>query len=384
MFVSITVVGLAVGVTVVRRAGEEPAAARRGGGTRVAAVEVAEVSRGRLEERRVFSGTLTPSAALRVAPKISGRIARILVDISDEVSSGDEIALLDDAEFAQAVNSARADLVVASAQAAEALNRFELAERELRRVETLEARGVASAAALDTAQSEYLMRKAALEVARAQVQAREAALATAEIRLSHTRVTAVWSDHPGPRLVGERFADEGDTVAANTALLSVVNLQPIRTIFFVPERDFGLLERGQQVMLETDAFPGEQFAGEISRIAPVFREDSRQARVEVVSTNEDRRLKPGMFVRATVVLRAVEDAVQVPLEALTRRGGEEGVFLVNGDGDSVSWVPLRTGIRTRDRVEVLEGELDGQVVTLGQQFLSDGTAIRISEGRARR
>jgi len=377
MIMVFAVVAVAVVVTLVRRQGEDAPAARRGGAARVMPVEVGEVGTGRMEWRRLFSGTLEASAELAVAPKISGRIARILVDLSDRVKRGDEVALLDDAEYAQAVTSAQAELAVATAQASEAANRKELSEGEFTRIDTLQKRGVASDAALDTAKTEVIMRRSALQVAQANVEARQAALATAEIRLSYTRITAVWSEGDDTRVVAERFANEGDTVAANTPLFSVVRLQPIRAVFFVPERDYALIQPGQRVDLFTDAFPGEAFPGEVSRISPVFREDSRQARVEIVSGNADERLKPGMFVRARAVLQTVEDAVHVPLAALSSRAGETGVFLLDETANTVGWVPVQTGIESDGRVQIVSPPIKGRVVTLGHQLLADGVPVQV-------
>jgi RND family efflux transporter MFP subunit len=375
---SIAAVAVAVGVQLIRQRGDSTDTSARGGaGARVVPVEVKTIESGRMEQRRTFSGTLTPSAELSVAPRIPGRITEFLVDLSDPVNRGDTLAILDDAEYTQALSSARADLAVARAQADEAQNRKELAERELNRVQTLFDRGVASESTLDNARAEFLMRQSAHSVAEATVQAREAALATAEIRLGHTRVTATWSGADETRIVSGRYADEGDTLAANTPIVSVVRLTPIRAVFHVPERDFGLLQTGQRVDIRTDAHPGEVFNGEISRISPVFREDSRQARVEVLYDNDDQLLNPGMFVRAGVVLRAEEDARIVPETAILRRGGESGVFHVNEDGDAVSWVPVQIGIESGGRVQIVSPELDGRVVVLGQQFLGDGSAIRI-------
>ena len=359
--------------------------AGRGERQRVVPVEVAEVREGRLDRTRMFSGSLTASAEVRIAPKISGRIARILVDLSDPVERGAEVALMDDAEFTQAVTSVHADLVVARAQAAEASNRLELAQRELERTQTLEERGVASAATLDAIQSEFTMRKAAAEVAAANLEARKSALATAEIRLGYTRVTANWTEGDGQRLVAERFLDEGDTVAANTPILSIVSLRPIRTVFYVPERDYALLDVGQEVTLRTDAFPGETFPGKIARIAPVFREDTRQARVEVTSPNDDERLKPGMFVRASVILETAQNTQMVPRTAIVRRSGEDGVFLIRDDAETVTWTPVVTGIQNATHIAIREPALEGKVVTLGQQLLGDGSAIRIVDtGRTHR
>jgi len=356
----------------------DPADGRRTGQERVIPVEVAPVKTGRLERTRVFSGTLEASAEMRIAPKIAGRIARILRDVADPVERGAEIAIMDDAEFVQAVTSAQADLTVAQAQATEATHRLALAQRELERMQTLTARGVASDADLDTAQSEFTMHESAAAVAAANLEARKAALATAEIRRNYTRVSADWTEGDHQRVVAERFRDEGDTVAANTPILSIVSLKPIRTIFFVSERDYALLEVGQPVSLRTDAFPTETFPGTITRIAPVFRQDSRQARIEASSPNDDERLKPGMFVRATVVLETAEDTRMVPLAALVQRAGETGVFLVNENTQTAVWTPVVTGIRSTTHVAISQpGDLDGNVVTLGQQFLGDGSPVSI-------
>jgi multidrug efflux pump subunit AcrA (membrane-fusion protein) len=100
--------------------------------------------------------------------------------------------------------------------------------------------------------------------------------------------------------------------------------------------------------------------------------------VELRVANPDLRLKPGMFVRATVVLDRAEEAVIVPEQALVTRDGLSGVFLVSADGGSVTWRSLEVGIREGSRTQVL-GELPpGRVVTLGQQLLDDGSAVRVA------
>ncbi len=379
LLIFLGVIVAAVVITYVRRQRSDESAGPRQRETRAMPVEAEPVLIGPMAQRRLFSGTLEPSARLVVAPKISARIARILVDLSDRVERGTMVVLLEDDEFEQAVTSATADLAVATAQAEEAANRQDLAQRELERVRTLEERGVASSAALDSAETEFIMRQSALQVAQANLQAREAALATARIRLGYTRVTATWSDGDPERVVAERFVDEGDTVAANTPLLAVVSMRPIRSVFFVPERDYALLRPGQEVLLRADAFPNETFAGQVNRISPVFRQESRQARIEVAAENADERLKPGMFVRATVVLQTIDEARSVPAAALTRRGGEIGLFMVDEtDGtDTARWVVVETGIESENRVQILQPELVGLVVTLGQQLLADGVPVRV-------
>lgn len=342
-----------------------------------APVEVAPVECGSMELRRTFSGALEAPAQFVVAPKVSGRVERLAVNLSDPVSRGQVVAELDNDEYVQAVAQARAELAVARANQVEAASSLEIAERELSRISRLRERGVASEANLDTARANRLARQARLEVARAGVRRAEAALETARIRLGYTRITADWSGGDDTRVVAERYVDEGQTVTANTPLLQILELDPILGVIFVTEKDYGRLQPGQMVKLTTDAYSGESFTGRIERIAPVFREATRQARVEVTITNPGHRLKPGMFVRATVVLDRVADAIIVPEQALTTRGDRTGVFLISEDGRSVIWREVQVGIREGERVQLLEKGLSGRVVILGQQLVDDGSPIII-------
>jgi RND family efflux transporter MFP subunit len=351
--------------------------ARRGDAGAVP-VEVAAIERGPMEHRRTFTGTLDPKAELVVASKVGGRIEQLNVDLADMVSRGQQVAKLDDDEYLQSVAQAQADLAVAEANQAEAESLLDIAERELERVEKLQQRRVASESQRDIAKADQLAKNAHVKVTRAQVARSEASLEAARIRLGYIKISADWRGGNDQRIVAERYVDEGETVAANAPLLRIVELNPIIAVFFVTERDYALLRNGQAVSLRTDAHPGEVFKGSIARIAPVFRESTRQARVEVGVDNADLRLKPGMFVRATVVLDRVEDATIVPAQALVRRGGRDGVFVIADDGKSAIWREVQVGFRQGARVQVSGEGLNGPVVTLGQQLLDDNSAVSVA------
>lgn len=344
---------------------------------RVAGVEVAPVERRTLEEERTFSGALEAAAQVVVAPKVAGRIERLAVDLADQVERGQVVAVLDDAEFAQAVKQAEAELAVANANLAQAKNRLEISQREYQRVIALRERGIASVSEYDLAVADRMEKEAQVEVAEAQVTRATAALESARIRFGYTRIAADWLEGDDRRMVAERLVDEGATVSANEPLLRIVQLDPILAVISVTDRDYGRLQTGLEARLATDAFPGEVFSGRIARIAPVFRETSRQARVELTVPNPEGRLKPGMFIHAAITLDRVEGALAVPQAALTQRGDVEGVFLVDAGGGRVNWVPVETGIRARDWVEIKQPQLSGQVVTLGQHLIDDGSRVRV-------
>lgn len=374
-------VGLVAGLVQQRLESLAEAPASRGEAKRAVPVEVAPIEQGPIELRRSFAGTLEANAEFVVAPKVSGRIEQLSADLADIVTRGQLVAKLDDAEYVQALAQAEAGLAVAKANLSEAESLLKIAERELERLDKLRERGVSSESQRDAAKADQLAKQAHVQVTTAQVTRARAELETAHIRLGYTEVTAGWRGGDDRRVVAERYVDEGETVSANAPLLRIVELDPITAVFFVTERDYALLQPGQSAVLSTDAYPDESFQGRITRIAPVFRESTRQARVELRVDNPQLRLKPGMFVRATVVLERVQEATIIPEQALTNRGGHSGVFVLAADGQSVRWREVQVGIRDGNRVQVMGEDLATQVVTLGQQLLDDNSRVSIAAGQ---
>ena len=362
----------------------DDASAERPRERRMVAVAVAPVEQGTIVDVREFTGSLRASESFTVAPKISGRIARIHVDIGDRVQRGTIMVELDDAEFRQAVAVAEATLAVARAELRRAQTDAALAARELQRVQQLAQRNLISEGELDTVRARADSQRAAVDVAAARVQEREAALASEQVRLAYTGVRADWNGHSAhSRVVGDRQVNAGDTVAANAALLTVLGMDELVAVAYASERDYALLAVGQPVVVVADALPEYEFAGLIARIAPRFEEVSRQARFEVTVLNQAERLKPGMFITVRVEVGRVDNAILVPTNAIVQRDSQTGVYRIRHSEDSqrttVHFIPVRVGIRDARYAQVLEPELSGKVVTLGQQLLQDGAPVNIAQ-----
>lgn len=352
-----------------------------GPGERAAvAVEVAPVESGVVRDTRILSGTLEASTRFVVAPKVGGLIEQIMVDLGDVIRRDQVVAEIDDAEFVQAVAQAEAELAVRKAEAAQAASAFELARREYDRAVELGQRSMVSPAELDERTATYESAKAATNLAEAQVNQAEASLELAKIRLRYTTVQASWTGGPDEGIVGERFQDAGNTVQQGNPIVSVVALDPLTAVVSVTERDYTRLTVGQRAVLRADAMPDRAFEAEVVRISPVFREASRQARVELRVDNAEQRLKPGMFARVSIVLQEEHADAIVPLAALTRRGGGDVVFVLDADGQRVHQRPVRVGIVEGERVQVLGEGIRGRVVVLGQQLLEEGAPVIVSEG----
>jgi RND family efflux transporter MFP subunit len=344
-------------------------------GRRVA-VETAPVTRGALIDRRSFPGSLEPAAQFTVAPKVAGRVDAVLVDIGDRVARGEVVAHLDDGEFRQAVKQAEAELAVARARLREARSARDLAERRLERVRHLREQGIAPASELDETETEAGARAAAVAVAEAQVAQAQAALDSARVRLGYTRIAADWPGEDDQRVVGERLVDTGDTVAANTPMLTILEIRRLNAVIRVPEDVYASLAVGQRATVVAPAAPSRRFEAEIARIAPRFAADSRQARVELTVANPGRTLVPGMFVQVDVVAGGIEDAPIVPATAVVERDGRSGVFTLSANAEKARFVPIDVALRTAGGVALAEpADLTGEVVVLGQNQLEDGVAV---------
>jgi RND family efflux transporter MFP subunit len=334
-----------------------------------------------LREIRVLSGTLQASTRFDVSAKVGGLIEQMKVDLGDEIDRGQIVAVLDDDEFEQAVVQAEAELAVRQAELASAQAELRRVQREYDRLQTLAERRVVTNVELDEITATLESQKASVALAEARVRQARAEQEVARIQQRYTTIRAAWEGGPDTATVSERYEDAGNTVQVGDAVIGVVALDPLTAVVSVTERDYTRLRVGQPATLTTDARPGDTFDAEIVRIAPIFREASRQARIELRVANPDGQLRPGMFVRVRVVLREGEADTIVPAAALVQRGDEQVVFQVADDGETVTEHPVTVGIREAEQVEIVSPPLSGQVVVLGQHLLEDGAAIRVTDRR---
>lgn len=342
------------------------------------AVEIMAVQKTTIRDAGLFTGTLFPKSQFVVAPKISGRVEKLSVHIGDRVKREQLIAVLDDEEYAQQVAQAQANLQVSKANLEEALSSLEISKRGLERAEALHKKGLAADSELDAAQAAFKAQDAKYKVAVAQVAHTEAALKVAQVRLSYTQIRASWENGYGHRLVGERFVDEGAMLTPNAPILSILEIHPIIAAIYLTDKDYFRVKKGQKAVVTSDAFPGRTFSGKIERIAPLLKETSREARVEIEVPNLDEVLKPGMFINAQIEFANKENATVVPVNAVVKRDSQQGVFLADNQNKKVHFVPVKLGIISGELAEVVEpSSLSGFVVTLGQHLLSNGSAITL-------
>ncbi|MBT7153706.1 MAG: biotin/lipoyl-binding protein, partial [Deltaproteobacteria bacterium] len=156
-------------------------------------VEITRIRKGTIREMGVFTGSLKPKSRFIVAPKITGRLKKLLVNIGDNVKPGQLIALLDDEEFELQLQQAMAHMEVARANQASSISGLKLSKRELKRMRKLRASKMVSVSELDAAEVKYSDQQAKHRTAKAQLAEKQAAVEVSRIRLSYTQVKILWN-----------------------------------------------------------------------------------------------------------------------------------------------------------------------------------------------
>jgi membrane fusion protein (multidrug efflux system) len=176
--------------------------------------------------------------------------------------------------------------------------------------------------------------------------------------------------------VSRRHVKAGNMVRTNDPAFEVTNLDPLRAVLHVPERELAKLDVGQPATIQFDALPGQTFTGRVALISPVVDASTGTFRVTVEVRDKSRTIKPGMFGRVHIQYDQHEDAILIPKTALIEEDDAVRVFVVS---DSLALQrTVKTGYSARERVEILEGLSDGEHVVLsGQTALRDSARVEV-------
>lgn len=341
---AVLVAAAAVAGAVAWRGGEQEVAAQE---ERAVPVVAAPVARGVARDTVVTVGEVRARKAVTLASEVAGRVVEVAVSDGSTVEAGAVILRLDD-------ERERAALEAAEARAAEALVQFQ-------RTQELTQRNVAADAQLDE-------RRAALRTAQA-----EATQARTSVERRTVRA-------PFDGQVGFLLVDPGAFVEPGTAITEITSPPPLRLRFRLPSRFLGELDVGDRVRGSADAYPGVTFEGEVVTIDPTVDRSSRNFAAEAEFRDPQARLRPGMFLDATVVLQERERALLVPQLAVRYEGPTVYVYRIDEEGRARR-TPITLGARGDDgMVEVVAGLNEGdRVIVEGVQKVADGARVEPEE-----
>jgi len=286
-------------------------------------------------------GTLLAEEQVVIRSEIAGRILAIHFSEGQRVAANQLLITLDPAEY---------EARLAESQAAVKLNRL-----SFERTKDLLSKNLASHQTYDEAAA-----KLDESLARQQVD---------EISLKKTKIVA-----PFKGILGLRNLSQGAYIKEGQDLVTLVDKSSVKVDFHISEKFLAKVQAGQTVKVHVDAYPNQDFRGQVYALEPVVDEETRTALVRARIPNDQETLSPGMFARVQLVLEARPNAILVPEQAIVPMGLNSFVFkIVNG---KAALTKVTLGQRRTGDVEVREGLGAGdKIITSGHLKLRDGAEV---------
>lgn len=300
-------------------------------------------------------GSLVAQEDVAVSPEIGGTVVELPVDFGDRVERGAVLLRLDATELTLRAAAARAGVAQADAVVQQARSNYE-------RAVALHKQQVVSKETLDGATRELQVAEANRDAAAKQLAIAEKHVADAVLR------------SPVTGFVAARHVAVGQYVAPYTPVMQLVVVDPLKLRFEAPERFVADVRTDLPVSVEIEAFPGEQFAGTVTRIGSTVDPTTRTLLVEGAIPNPDARLKPGQFAHVRLDLGR-RDAIVIPRAALDTFAGAPRAFVIRSDG-LVEVRQVAPGADLGAEVLILEGVHAGEAVATSQlERLADGVRV---------
>ena len=386
------------------------------------------------------SGEIKPKTYVNIGANAFGKIVRLYVKEGDHVKKGQLLAQLENVQSSADVNAMRAGLDVSRTDAIAAQAGLERAkaDEERTRLDWQRAQGLyqsglipksdfdARKSAFDSAAAALAQAKAQNDSANKRIAQSSATLTRASDVLSKTQYLA-----PYDGVVTSLPVREGETVVVGiqnspgSTLMTLADMSVITAEVRVDETDIVNVKLGQDAEVSIDAIPGKKFPGRVTEIGNIAilrstglatsqttagTQEAKDFKVVVTLTNPPENLRPGLSTTAKITTASRQNALAIPLQALTLRtkgdleekkgkGGVEaagpssakdakeelqGVFVVSGKGKQakVQFKPVQTGITGTTDVEVTGGLTEGDEIVTGSykvlRSLKNGASVKVN------
>ena len=310
---------------------------------RVTAVETMIVGQSDETITRTFTGSLEGEQQAVIYAKIAEAVEKVKVKEGETVKAGQVLLTLD--KFGP------------SSQYQQAQSLYLNAEKNFKNMKYLYGEGAVSESQYDGANTEYTVAKASFEAAR--------------------RLVEIESPIDG--IVTSMKVSNGDYLNPGQQLATVASTSKLRVKFGVNVADSRYLSEGSAVTIVADA-PESNGTGTVVSVARSADPATRTVQIEVIIDNAEGQFKPGMFVRIVIVLDEIRSVVVIPRSAVLELNYQATAFtVVNG---AAAQKALTLGLEMDGRVVIESGLVPGDtLVTLGQDYLEDGSRVNITAWR---
>jgi membrane fusion protein (multidrug efflux system) len=304
-------------------------------------VEIGSPVRGDIFATYTGTAPIEAFAEADVIAKVDGEVRELRAEEGDMVSKDQILAVLDGDRLRLELSESKA--------------RLQKMQRDFERNTELQEKGLVSEGDFEKIQYE--------------LEALEASYNLASLELDYTQIRATIGG-----VISERYIKLGNTIRAGDPVFRVTSLDPLVAYMFVPEREFRQIAAGQPVQISIDALPGPPVIAAVTRVSPVVDPDTGTFKITIEIQDDERRIKPGMFGRMSIIYDKHENVLQIPRSAIIDAAGELSVFVVEDEVGIRK--TIQTGFSSGGMVEITDGLVDGEnVITVGHVGLKDESKV---------
>ena len=322
--------------------GAAPAGQNGGGNAEPLVVNVVQLKKETLNNQLQVSGTILPNESVDIKPEINGLVTKVNFKEGQYVTKGTPLLYLNDNEL--------------QAQYQRLQYTQKLVQTQESRQKQLLAREAISQEEYDIVLNQYNTALSDIKLVQAQ--------------LEKTVIRAPFNGRLGLRQVSE-----GAVINAANIIVSIVNIDPIKLEFSIPERYSGLIAEGSSIYFSSESST-EEVEGKVYAFEPQIDAATRTLKLRAQSPNKSGKYLPGMFVKIRFVLDVKEDALMVPAESVIPELSGYKVFVVGADGNAEQR-KIEIGTRTDTQVQVISGLKEGDLVlTTGVMQVRQGMPVK--------
>ena len=300
-----------------------------------------------LESKRIaksleLSSTLEGYETMNIAPSVTGHIEHIYVEVGSRVQKGAMLVRMDQTQL----NTTRINL--------------NSTKTEFDRVSALKASGSISQQVYDQTKAGY-----------------DQLVENERFLNENTFVKAQFAG-----VISAKYYEDGEMYAGQP-ILTLTQISRLKALINIPETYFPLIRQGMKVQVESDIYPGQVFPATIEIVYPTIDATSHTFQAKLNIPNASEKIRPGMYVRATLAIGEI-DAIVVPYQSVLKLTGSNDRYVFVADGNTARRVAVTLGQRFDDRIEIIPVEAGAikagdRLVVTGQARLVDGDKLEIVE-----
>jgi RND family efflux transporter MFP subunit len=292
-----------------------------------------------------YTSTLIPYEEVHMVPSSPGRIEKIFVEVGSHVRQGDLLVQMDQTQLQQAILQ------------------LKNLEADYKRIDTLYKVGSVTGQQFDQISMQY-----------------EVAMSNVDYLKENTRLLAPFNGVVSGKYYenGEMYSGAPNTAAGKAAIISLVQIDPLKAMISVPESYFPQIREGMETKIISDIYPGQEYTGVIIRRYPTIDPNTHSFQAEIRIDNPGQKLRPGMFIRVDLELGETQ-ALVVPALAVLKMQGSDNRYVFVEEQGRAKRIDVTIGQRFDDQVEIISPELKegSRLIIAGQARLVDDVPVEV-------